>query len=78
MIFNTKTDSGWSNKARRRKTTGVGRCAYLKLVKRRESNGFQTGKYFYFTVLITYRPSTKEEGHHHCLNKPLLNKEDLY
>ncbi|KAL0478016.1 ribosomal protein L37 [Acrasis kona] len=34
---------GWSNKARRRKTTGVGRCAYLKLVKRREANGFMEG-----------------------------------
>jgi large subunit ribosomal protein L37e len=35
---------GWSNKARRRKTTGTGRCRYLKIVKRREANGFMKGQ----------------------------------
>lgn len=33
----------WSEKAKRRKTTGTGRMRYLKTVNRRFSNGFQTG-----------------------------------
>jgi large subunit ribosomal protein L37e len=33
----------WSIKAKRRKTTGTGRCRYLKTVSRRFKNGFQTG-----------------------------------
>jgi large subunit ribosomal protein L37e len=32
-----------SNKARRRKTTGTGRCRYLKTLPRRFKNGFQSG-----------------------------------
>ncbi|KAJ6264166.1 60S ribosomal protein L37A [Drechslerella dactyloides] len=33
----------WSEKAKRRKTTGTGRMRYLKGVSRRFKNGFQTG-----------------------------------
>ncbi|SCU95717.1 LAFA_0G01838g1_1 [Lachancea sp. 'fantastica'] len=33
----------WGAKAKRRRTTGTGRMAYLKLVSRRFKNGFQTG-----------------------------------
>ncbi|PKS12066.1 hypothetical protein jhhlp_001362 [Lomentospora prolificans] len=33
----------WSEKAKRRKTTGTGRMRYLKNVTRRFRNGFQTG-----------------------------------
>ena len=33
----------WSEKAKRRKTTGTGRMRYLKLVARRFRNGFQKG-----------------------------------
>lgn len=33
----------WSVKAKRRKTTGSGRCRYLKTMPRRFKNGFQTG-----------------------------------
>jgi large subunit ribosomal protein L37e len=33
----------WSEKAKRRKTTGTGRMRYLKDVSRRFNNGFQTG-----------------------------------
>ncbi|KAL1968029.1 hypothetical protein VTN77DRAFT_2158 [Rasamsonia byssochlamydoides] len=33
----------WSEKAKRRRTTGTGRMRYLKLVNRRFHNGFQTG-----------------------------------
>ncbi|KAG6015862.1 hypothetical protein E4U54_002824 [Claviceps lovelessii] len=33
----------WSEKAKRRKTVGTGRCRYLKDVSRRFKNGFQTG-----------------------------------
>ncbi|KAL9653515.1 hypothetical protein ABK040_002148 [Willaertia magna] len=33
----------WAYKAMRRRTTGTGRCRYLKLVKRKEANGFMTG-----------------------------------
>lgn len=32
-----------SNKARRRKTTGTGRCRYLKTMPRRFKNGFLSG-----------------------------------
>ena len=32
-----------SNKARRRKTTGTGRCRYLKTMPRRFKNGFMSG-----------------------------------
>lgn len=38
----TKTDN-WSEKAKRRKTTGSGRMRYLKTVDRKFKNGFQTG-----------------------------------
>lgn len=34
---------GWSEKARRRKTTGTGRISHLKLVYRRFTNGFREG-----------------------------------
>jgi large subunit ribosomal protein L37e len=34
----------WSDKAKRRKTTGTGRMRYLKDVSRRFKNGFQTGE----------------------------------
>jgi len=30
-------------KAKRRRTTGTGRCRYLKRVKRKEANGFMKG-----------------------------------
>ncbi|KAH7358542.1 60S ribosomal protein L37, partial [Plectosphaerella cucumerina] len=33
----------WSDKAKRRKTTGTGRMRYLADVSRRFKNGFQTG-----------------------------------
>ncbi|KAI5969974.1 RPL37B [Candida margitis] len=33
----------WALKAKRRRTTGTGRMAYLKHVSRRFKNGFQTG-----------------------------------
>merc|ERR1712098_675984 len=33
----------WSVKAKRRKTTGTGRCRYLKHVTRRFKNGFREG-----------------------------------
>lgn len=38
----TLTDN-WSEKAKRRKTTGTGRMRYLKTVDRKFQNGFQTG-----------------------------------
>merc|ERR1712166_862666 len=34
----------WSRKALRRKTTGSGRCRYLKNMPRRAKNGFREGK----------------------------------
>mmetsp|Transcript_102188 Transcript_102188/g.288669 ORF Transcript_102188/g.288669 Transcript_102188/m.288669 type:complete len:91 (-) Transcript_102188:12-284(-) len=34
---------GWSEKAKRRKTTGTGRMRYLKTVTRRFKNGFREG-----------------------------------
>ncbi|CCX32530.1 60S ribosomal protein L37 [Pyronema domesticum] len=34
----------WSEKAKRRKTTGTGRMQYLKNVSRRFKNGFQVGQ----------------------------------
>ncbi|KAJ8105018.1 hypothetical protein ONZ43_g7591 [Nemania bipapillata] len=37
------TADNWSEKAKRRKTTGTGRMRYLKEVPRRFKNGFQTG-----------------------------------
>ncbi|KAH9888638.1 hypothetical protein F4778DRAFT_785843 [Xylariomycetidae sp. FL2044] len=37
-----ETDN-WSEKAKRRKTSGTGRMRYLKDVTRRFKNGFQTG-----------------------------------
>lgn len=39
---NGETDN-WSEKAKRRKTTGTGRMRYLKTVDRKFQNGFQTG-----------------------------------
>jgi hypothetical protein len=38
----TDTDN-WSEKAKRRKTTGSGRMRYMKTVSRSFKNGFQTG-----------------------------------
>ena len=40
--FSHITDN-WSEKAKRRKTTGSGRMRSLRLVHRRFTNGFQTG-----------------------------------
>lgn len=37
-----RTDN-WSEKGKRRKTTGTGRCRYLKIVRRRFRNGFREG-----------------------------------
>lgn len=42
VLTNLRTDE-WSEKAKRRKTTGTGRMRYLKAVPRRFKNGFQTG-----------------------------------
>ena len=36
----------WGKKAIRRKTTGTGRMAHLKLVHRRFKNGFREGESF--------------------------------
>ena len=33
----------WSEKAKRRRTTGTGRMKYLKVVRRRFKNGFREG-----------------------------------
>eukprot|EP00392_Amoebophrya_sp_AT5.2_P010774 g10841.t1 len=33
----------WSKKAIRRKTTGTGRCRYLKTIPRKAKNGFREG-----------------------------------
>ncbi|KAJ3097058.1 60S ribosomal protein L37A [Phlyctochytrium bullatum] len=33
----------WSEKGKRRKTTGTGRCRYLKTISRRFKNGFREG-----------------------------------
>ena len=33
----------WSEKAKRRKTVGTGRCSYLKTMTRRFKNGFREG-----------------------------------
>lgn len=33
----------WSEKAKRRKTTGTGRMRYLGTISRKFKNGFQTG-----------------------------------
>jgi large subunit ribosomal protein L37e len=40
----TRAADNWSEKAKRRKTTGTGRMRYLKTVSRRFSNGFQVGQ----------------------------------
>nr|VZI15521.1 unnamed protein product [Spirometra erinaceieuropaei] len=47
-FYNDKGDNflrkyNWSEKARRRKTTGTGRCLHLKKVHRRFRNGFRSG-----------------------------------
>jgi large subunit ribosomal protein L37e len=42
MGSSPSTDN-WSDKAKRRKTTGTGRMRYLADVSRRFKNGFQTG-----------------------------------
>jgi hypothetical protein len=42
LIFGDRTDN-WSEKAKRRKTTGTGRMRTLKHVARKFANGFQTG-----------------------------------
>ncbi|EAA04924.3 probable 60S ribosomal protein L37-A [Anopheles arabiensis] len=34
----------WSEKAKRRRTTGTGRMRYLKVVRRRFRNGFREGQ----------------------------------
>ena len=41
-LYTTHT-VGWSEKARRRKTTGTGRISYLRIVQRRFTNGFREG-----------------------------------
>jgi large subunit ribosomal protein L37e len=33
----------WATKAQRRRTTGTGRCRYIKTLPRRFKNGFQEG-----------------------------------
>lgn len=40
----------WSEKAKRRKTTGTGRMSYLKQVHRRFLNGFRESKLSIFLV----------------------------
>lgn len=42
LLSYTHTDN-WSEKGKRRKTTGTGRCRYLKIVRRRFRNGFREG-----------------------------------
>jgi hypothetical protein len=42
-VILTKRTDNWSEKAKRRKTTGTGRMRYLKTVDRKFQNGFQTG-----------------------------------
>lgn len=42
VVANNDADN-WSEKAKRRKTTGTGRMQYLKTVARRAANGFQQG-----------------------------------
>ena len=44
MSTNEYVSDNWSEKAKRRKTTGTGRMRYLKTVSRRFKNGFQTGR----------------------------------
>lgn len=43
FCFHFDTIDNWSEKAIRRKTTGTGRCRYLKVVRRRFRNGFREG-----------------------------------
>ncbi len=40
---NKRSIDNWSEKAKRRKTTGTGRMRTLKLVARKFKNGFQMG-----------------------------------
>ena len=40
--FVSRADN-WANKAIRRKTTGSGRCRYLKTMARKAKNGFREG-----------------------------------
>jgi large subunit ribosomal protein L37e len=35
----------WGQKAKRRRTTGTGRCSYLKTLPRRFKNGFREGMF---------------------------------
>jgi len=42
LIFGERVDN-WSEKAKRRKTTGTGRMRTLKHLARKFANGFQTG-----------------------------------
>jgi hypothetical protein len=37
------TKDEWSDKGKRRKTTGTGRCRYIKDLPRRFKNGFREG-----------------------------------
>lgn len=43
LTFGAKTDN-WSEKAKRRKTTGTGRMRSLSTISRRFKNGFQEGR----------------------------------
>lgn len=43
FVFNFSHTDNWSEKGKRRKTTGTGRCRYLKIVRRRFRNGFREG-----------------------------------
>lgn len=42
----------WSEKAKRRKTTGTGRMSHLKVVHRRFLNGFREGKNTQIQVVV--------------------------
>lgn len=44
MATDQRPTVNWSEKAKRRKTTGTGRMRYLKDVSRRFKNGFQEGQ----------------------------------
>jgi len=42
----------WSQKAKRRRTTGTGRMQHLKVVARRYKNGFREGFFLYLKVVV--------------------------
>ena len=41
--MNADSADNWATKAQRRRTTGSGRCRYIKNLPRRFKNGFQEG-----------------------------------